>query len=197
MDELNRRLGAHLRNLRQQRGWSLDIAAGHCQVSKAMLGQIERGESSPTVVTLWRIAAGFGVTFSALLGDVALEPEVSLWWLGKQTSPQVFADGVQVSCLLPYEPRLGYELLLVALPVGCCYYSVAHEAGAIEQILPISGSMSLWYQDEWHSLLPEQALRFAADCRHGYRNDGAEIARFHNLIYYAAGRQSNDEVVVS
>ena len=42
-----------LRAQRTARGWSLDKAAEETGVSKAMLGQIERGESSPTLATLW------------------------------------------------------------------------------------------------------------------------------------------------
>ena len=51
MEQINQQVGLALKQLRQQRGWSLDQAAQTCGVSKAMLGQIERGESSPTVVT--------------------------------------------------------------------------------------------------------------------------------------------------
>ncbi len=47
-------LAATLKTLRQQRGWSLSRLAEETGVSKAMLGQIERNESSPTVATLWR-----------------------------------------------------------------------------------------------------------------------------------------------
>jgi transcriptional regulator with XRE-family HTH domain len=32
-----------------------------------MLGQIERNESSPTVATLWKIATGLNVPFSAFI----------------------------------------------------------------------------------------------------------------------------------
>ncbi|MGL4206107.1 MAG: helix-turn-helix domain-containing protein, partial [Aeromonadaceae bacterium] len=45
MEEINQQVGLALKQLRQQRGWSLDQAAQACGVSKAMLGQIERGES--------------------------------------------------------------------------------------------------------------------------------------------------------
>lgn len=54
-------VGQRLRDLRGEREWSLDRTAGVCGVSKAMLGQIERGESSPTITTLWKIASGFRV----------------------------------------------------------------------------------------------------------------------------------------
>ena len=76
MSDINGRIAERLRALRRERGWSLDAAARETGVSKAMLGQIERGESSPTVATLWKIAAGFHTSFSGLLEILASEPRV-------------------------------------------------------------------------------------------------------------------------
>src|SRR6059058_1253462 len=60
-------VGDNLRKLRAQRGLSLEKLAQQSGVSRAMLGQIELGQSAPTINVLWKIAAGLGVTFSALL----------------------------------------------------------------------------------------------------------------------------------
>ena len=65
-------LATTLKSLRQQRGWSLSRLAEETGVSKAMLGQIERNESSPTVATLWKIATGLNVAFSITLAPGAL-----------------------------------------------------------------------------------------------------------------------------
>lgn len=67
MQEMNQHLAQRLKGLRSELGWSLDVAARETGVSKAMLGQIERGESSPTVATLWKIATGFRVSFSSFI----------------------------------------------------------------------------------------------------------------------------------
>ena len=64
MDNLTTKISNTLKLLRSQRGWSLDVTSEKTGVSKAMLGQIERGESSPTISTLWKIASGFDVSFS-------------------------------------------------------------------------------------------------------------------------------------
>lgn len=66
MENLARFLSTTLKQLRQQRGWSLSRLAEATGVSKAMLGQIERNESSPTVATLWKIATGLNVPFQHL-----------------------------------------------------------------------------------------------------------------------------------
>ena len=61
-------IGANLRKIRNAAGLSLSKAADLTGVSKAMLGQIERGESSPTIATLWKIAKGFHLPLTALIG---------------------------------------------------------------------------------------------------------------------------------
>lgn len=63
MESLN--IGKHLKNIRQNRELSLDEAAEMTGVSKPMLGQIERGQSSPTITTLWKIATGLKVPLSS------------------------------------------------------------------------------------------------------------------------------------
>ena len=50
-------IGRELKSLRQSRGLTLDELAALTGVSKPMLGQIERGQSSPTINTLWKKSA--------------------------------------------------------------------------------------------------------------------------------------------
>ena len=66
-----------LRALRTGRAWSLDRAAQETGVSKAMLGQIERGESSPTIATLWKIASGFNTSLSSLIEPMPIGEDES------------------------------------------------------------------------------------------------------------------------
>lgn len=58
MDAMSSRISENLRQIRKEKKLSLDSMAEQTGVSKSMLGQIERGESSPTVATLWKIATG-------------------------------------------------------------------------------------------------------------------------------------------
>src|SRR5262245_11728301 len=60
-------VGANLRRLRLERSLSLEKLAHTASVSRAMLGQIELGQSTPTIKTLWKIARALDVPFSALI----------------------------------------------------------------------------------------------------------------------------------
>ena len=62
-------IGERLKEIRTNRKLSLDEAARLTEVSKPMLGQIERGQSIPTITTLWKIATGLKVPLSSFLED--------------------------------------------------------------------------------------------------------------------------------
>src|SRR5262245_55357605 len=60
-------VGENLRRLRKKKDLSLEALARVYGVSRAMLGQIELGQSAPTINVLWRIASALRVPFSAML----------------------------------------------------------------------------------------------------------------------------------
>ncbi len=83
--DITQHLATTLKALRLARGWSLSKLAEETGVSKAMLGQIERNESSPTVSTLWKIATGLNVPFRRLSLQKANRRRYSIrssrrWW---------------------------------------------------------------------------------------------------------------------
>src|SRR5215475_11842708 len=62
-------VGKNLKRLRSKRGLSLEKLAQASGVSRAMLGQVELGQSAPTINVLWKIARALGVPFSALISS--------------------------------------------------------------------------------------------------------------------------------
>src|SRR5580692_5791649 len=60
-------VGPRVRALREAMGLSLRELALRCGVSSAMLSQVERGETSPTLHVAARIAAGLELRLSQLL----------------------------------------------------------------------------------------------------------------------------------
>ena len=188
--EPNQHLASTLRALRNERGWSLDRAAQETGVSKAMLGQIERGESSPTIATLWKIATGFHTSLSSFLEPLPAAMERGLIYRSlRATRSQHRNGGMLVEPLFPYDPGYGFEIFELTLLPGYERLSEAHEAGVSEHVIVLHGNMDVLVEGEWISLAAGDALRFSADRPHGYRNTQAEPAVFHNLIHY--GRQAN------
>lgn len=80
MDELleARQLAARLRRVRLEHGLSLRGAAAQIGVTKETLSDLERARRHPHPPTLAKIAEGYGVEISALLGPMVEEPEAAL-----------------------------------------------------------------------------------------------------------------------
>lgn len=64
-------VGANVRRLRRLRELTQEDLAGEAGIGMRHLGRIERGEISPTVDILAKVAAALGVHPATLLGDPA------------------------------------------------------------------------------------------------------------------------------
>jgi transcriptional regulator with XRE-family HTH domain len=62
--------GAVLRELRLSRGFSQDAYAHHTGYHRNYIGQLERGEKSPSLSALFNFAGSFNLTTSKLLEEV-------------------------------------------------------------------------------------------------------------------------------
>lgn len=183
MQEISAYLAKALKQARKDQGLSLDKAAAATGVSKAMLGQIERQESSPTLATLWKIASGLHVSMSSLQGP-ALNPEENRPRNAAELREQPTQDRVLVASLFPFDPALGFEMFELTLLPEYERYAEPHEPGVIEHVIVIEGSIEIFTDNQWHLLSKGDALRFAADKPHGYRNLQDCSGVFHNLIHY-------------
>lgn len=68
------KLGQRIRSERKKLAYTQEHLAEMIEVSDAYIGQIERGERSPTLDTLVKLAKSLGVTIDYLLQD-SLEPD--------------------------------------------------------------------------------------------------------------------------
>lgn len=62
MSELNVQIGQLLKDLRDERGWSLREFGLIVGMNKTYLGDIELGKQNPTINSLEKIVAGYGLT---------------------------------------------------------------------------------------------------------------------------------------
>lgn len=170
-------IGANLRSLRTRAGVSLSAAAELTGVSKAMLGQIERGESSPTIATLWKITRGFHLPLTALIeGACADAPRCGVL---------EFPGSISVSPVFAFDPALRSETFLVGLKPAQYHESQPHDLGVVEEVLLKDGQLEVLQDGAWQEVALGEGLRFRADRPHGYRA-GPEGARFFNTMHYPA-----------
>ena len=160
------------------------MASQKTGVSKAMLGQIERGESSPTIATLWKIATGFGVSFSSFVED--LEGNDADFLHRKADLKQIHKkdDKIRVLPIFSYDENLKFEVFVIELLPGCEHLSPPHQKGVIEHLIVSKGNIEVLVKGLWHPLHEKEGLRFNADKPHGYRNRSSSSAIFHDIIHY-------------
>ncbi len=168
MENLVHHIAKTLKTLRAQRSWSLDRASQETGVSKAMLGQIEREESSPTITTLWKIASGFDVSFSSFISE--------------QDASQLQSSAIEVRSLLSYTKDMRLDIFLIKLLPCSTHISAAHQKSVVEKVLVIRGEVDVMINGHWQSVL--ESIEFPGDQPHGYRNPGKEHAVFLNIIQY-------------
>lgn len=68
---LLKRLGGHVRRLRELRGWSRRELATRARLSERFLAQVESGDGNPSVLRLARVASALSTTPAALLADAS------------------------------------------------------------------------------------------------------------------------------
>ena len=62
-------MALRLKDVRKAKNLSLDAVAKLYGMSRSIVSQIERGESSPTVSTLWDLTQALNVDFAKLVED--------------------------------------------------------------------------------------------------------------------------------
>ena len=74
--ELGKIIAFNLKRLRMERNLSQGQLAKEAGISKAMLSDIEKGGSNPTINTIWKIANGLNVPYTKLMDGIDDEATV-------------------------------------------------------------------------------------------------------------------------
>jgi transcriptional regulator with XRE-family HTH domain len=67
VQDIYRQLGAAVRRLRQEHGWTQDVMADRSGLHRAHIGEIERGDTNVTLQTLKTLADTLNVRITDLL----------------------------------------------------------------------------------------------------------------------------------
>jgi transcriptional regulator with XRE-family HTH domain len=180
-------VGQNLKRLRRRQGYSLERLAKLSGVSRAMLGQIETGRSVPTVGLLAKIAVALDVSIPGLLtSQDSVETEVLR---PSKTHAIVSNEGKFVArALFPLGGERRVEFYEVTIQPGHREENKPRAAGTRENLVVEEGSIEVIVGRERPVLLRGgDALLFAADQPHVYRNAGAEAARLYVVVTYANG----------
>jgi transcriptional regulator with XRE-family HTH domain len=176
--DLDRRLGARIKGLRQSRGLTLDQLAARSGVSRAMISRVERGESSPTAALLDRLCAGLGVLLSALFreeaqgGPLARRSEQPVW-----TDPD---SGYVRRSVSPPGTGSRLEIVEVEMPAGARVLLDAPRGGfrLDQQLWLLEGELTLSVGGREHRLAAGDCLAMLLDGPIAFHNPGEGPARY-------------------
>lgn len=177
---LNEIIAMNLKRLRAERGLSLGKLSELSGVSKVMLSQIEKGESSPTINTLWKIASGLQVSYTKLIDEQIEAPLI----IRKEESALVDHDGYRVYHYSTANPARDFEFFNSELDPGCTFTSEGHGVNTHEYVLVTKGEMILLYGGEEYLLREGDFIHFDCTQSHTYLNRGEGMTEFTNIVYY-------------
>lgn len=182
-------LGAKLRYIRDERGYSQRELAEKAGISTNAVSLIERDESSPSVATLQALAAALGVKMSYFFEDDGMERVLHV---KADERPMITGKGVQIEALGRELSRQEIEPFLISLEPrsGSGDRQVVHTGH--EFVYCLSGQVEYIVDGEIYQVYAGDILLFEAHLPHIWRNTSDAEARF--LLVLQTPGQSPESV---
>ena len=175
-------IGTVLKKVRFERELTLEDTSNLTGVSKAMLGQIERGESNPTISILWKISTGLRISFSELLGSETINYNPICI---EDIEPVYEPDGKMILYnVFPFNPISGFEYFYIKLLPGAKHVSTPHQNSTTEYIVVTKGTLVQTVEDQTFELTAPSALIFKSNKNHTYSNPYDTEVIFQNIVKY-------------
>jgi len=168
------RLGEIVRNLRSRQGLSLRTLATRAGFSPSFMSQIERGQASPSIASLERLAQALGVTLGEFFRPVATARVTRLGERAELTSAWSHA---QIEALGPTGPGRALEPMMITLGPGGQSGGWLNSHGGDEFAFVFEGTVRLTLDAEVYDLARGDAATFPAEIPHRWENVGPEPAR--------------------
>lgn len=177
---IDRHLARRVKDLRKERGLTLDELSSRSGVSRSMVSLVERGESSPTAKLLEKLAAALGVTLAALFAD---ETRSDASPVSRSSDQKAWRDpetGYRRRNLSPSGYASPLELVEVILPpmTRVAYDSGFRATRHCQQLWVLEGSVEIQVGPELHLLDQGDCLAMVVDGPTSFRNARRKKARY-------------------
>ena len=179
---LNARIAARVRELRAERGLSLEDLAARSGVSRSMISLVERGESSPTAVVLEKLATGLGVMLASLF-DAAPAGGAPLSPVARRADQPEWSDpasGYIRRNVSPAGTPQPMHIVEVRFPPGerVAFETGARAARVFQQVWVLEGAIDVTVGRERHSLREGDCLAMEVDRPTMFHNPTRRTARY-------------------
>ena len=175
MSQLDKNIAVNLKHIRKSKNMSLDMLASKTGVSKSMLGQIERGESNPTVATIGKIVEGIRIPFEELIGEP--KSQVSIIEKTSVDGKSQAGEDCKVYMFFPYEEKRRFEGYVIEINPGGIYDSDrvgAMQEATAEYINVFAGELTLEINNYRYKVATGDAVKFATQRGYHLLNEGNE-----------------------
>jgi transcriptional regulator with XRE-family HTH domain len=174
-------VGPRIKRLREGMQLSLRDLSARSGVSAPMLSQVERGETSPTLVTAERIASGLELTLSQLL---RLDEAPAAAVVRGSERPVAGSGPHRVTLLTPDLPGQRVAVAEHELAAGAQIpgADARHEAGSREVCIVLDGAVRLEVDGQTYELEAGDSVTFDSDLEHRLSNPGHAPARFLSVL---------------
>jgi transcriptional regulator with XRE-family HTH domain len=173
VQNVNSAVSRKLKQLRQQRRWTLDELSKCSGVSKGMLVEIEKGTANPSIAILCKVAAAFGLSVADIV-NVADTPSAQL--IASEDIPTLWSGPLGGSARLlagSRGPNM-IELWRWQLFPGERFESAGHPPGTCELLHVEQGELSFKVGAALLVVKPGCSAVTRADLPHYYANESTE-----------------------
>lgn len=186
MNQLEKNIATNLKRIRKSRNMSLDMMAERTGVSKSMLGQIERGESNPTVATIGKIVEGIRISFDDLIST----PPESVELVEKKDILVYDKEGCQIYGYKTYEAQRDIEIYEIRIMPGKKYEAASHGDNSHEFVIVNQGSLKVVTGKEEYLVNKGNAIDFITDKTHTFFNETEEELVLE-VVFYLEDQRGN------
>lgn len=159
-------VGRRLRSLRRQRGLSLEQVARRAQLTRGFLSNFERGGTSASIGSLYRISEALGVDVAALF-----EPSGADLSRHGDREPSFFGgEGVTDYVVTPSAERRVQVCETHVAPQGTPDKELYAHEGDVSTLYMLSGQLEVRFPEDTVTLQPGDALTFSPTHPHTWRN---------------------------
>ena len=172
-EALSVNVSTRLRELREERKMSMRALAQKSGLSANALSVIERGKTSPSVSTLYKLADALGVPITAFFGPQSPRSR-AVFVKANQRTRVPFLRGVWEG--LGGEQFLGrVEPFMLTLESGASsgIHSIVHTGH--EFVFCLRGNLEYLVENQVYNLEAGDSLLFSAHLRHRWRNPGNTV----------------------
>jgi len=183
-EAIHRHLGSRVKQLRAQRGWSLEGLATASGVSRSMLSQIEREQANPTLAVTLRIARAFGLSLGELLEMPGAASSVTVIRADDHTYHYRSDQDCRIRTLSPLNLEKDVEFYEIRLQPGGALRSAPHFEGTREFLTVQKGHVRVESGGDSLDLNPGDSGSYRADVEHAIVNAAKTEAVVFLIVIY-------------